>query len=223
MKKNECLIVAAALIFTFGFILLRAGEGAVSLLKNNKKLVCGFNSKKDLNLFIWKDMPGEISRGKQVTEGKKCVKAVFSGRTTGWPGFELTNKKMLSNWEKFDFLCIDVFNPSDKAVDLSTRIDDSKTNDNDWTSYFYKTWKIHPGHNTLRIELHQLDTFNRVRTIKPKDIRKFCLLINYSKPRRKNPPVTLYFDNLRLVKARSSRFHGLAWFYPCNEKYTIFR
>lgn len=177
---------------------------SVTALAEEERLLCGFNSEEDLELFEW-SAARELSE-EHATEGDKCVKVTFSGQTTAWPGFNSSDKELLSGWEKYDFLLVDIHNPGEKVTMLNVRIDDPKiiddpkTKNDDWTSWFSQSWKVFPGKNTLKIELHNMATPNRVRTIRPEDVIRLSFFKNYGGRYKKNPPIVLYIDNLRLEK-----------------------
>jgi len=116
-----------------------------------------------------------------ATHGEWAAKVVYPGNEKdSWPGMSVPLSGItLGDDVKF---VVDIFNPSEKALRFSTRID----TEGKGTSYISRT--INPGANKYEVSFKRADDPHAGKKVKG-------LFIYMMKPRE---DVTLYLDNLRL-------------------------
>ena len=183
---------------TAGRVALLVGLAGVQAALAGERLVCGFNTEADTKIWQLKHATVALSP-EHATEAGRCLKATFSGKESNWPAILLSDKATLGGWDKYTYMVLDVFNPAAKIVNLGLRIDDAKTDDSDYTSYYYRTFKAFPGRNTLKVELKQMVTARKVRRIRPGEVTSVNFHIPYRNLDKKIDTVLL-LDNLRLVE-----------------------
>jgi len=126
---------------------------------------------------------------KHVTHGAKSL--FLELYPSDYPGFTPILKK--KNWTGYDTLCFDVYNPGEKEVRLTVRIDDRR-DASDYADRYNHSFIIKPMINQVRIPLDSLFTSGTHRRLYLRSIRR--LIIFVVKPSQK---VELYFDYGRLV------------------------
>ena len=129
------------------------------------------------------------------TRGNKALKAEFG--TTGYPGIGLTLKD--ADWSKYAALRLSVFNPSTTHQKLAVRIDDLASTDYGTRYNLDSGLPLRPGLNELEVTVASL----KIGTLLSRglDVRRIRQVRFFMSGLKK--PVTLYFDNIRLVPARA--------------------
>ena len=140
------------------------------------------------------DQPGKSVSSiveEHATNGRKALKAEFRANGGGIHVGQLADP----DWSRFDSLELDCFNASEAPVKLSGWFADAeaqKTNNDYWKRHNYQT-NLAPGASTLRFPVGGLYRGEKGsgKFLDPHTMVGFCITA-------KN--VTIYFDNLRLVK-----------------------
>ncbi len=147
---------------------------------NNPNLLCGFEDKRIWGISPERGFSLRLSR-KHATEGKFSLKVVYP--KWGWPS--INTKRLRQNWEEYDFLALDVYNPQKETVRFSIRLDDI----NHRRINIKRT--LVPGMNKIKISRSEI-----ARKIDPSQISFVVLFLE--EPRKR---YTLFFDNLRLERS----------------------
>lgn len=142
-------------------------------------LLSGFES-----LKVWGISPERgfnLSLNKKFkTQGKYSLKVIYP--KGGLPS--INTKKLFPDWSNYDYLTFDVFNPQDEIVPFVIRLDDvNKKRVN-------IEYPLLSGENRVKISLSELG--------KKIDVSNISFIVLYLNSPNKR--ITLYFDNMRLVK-----------------------
>jgi hypothetical protein len=125
-----------------------------------------------------------------TTHGSKSLKLEL--HPSPYPGFKPVLKQR--NWEKFNALQFDIYNPANEDAPITIRIDDKKDS-NEYADRYNKTFLIQPGLSQMIIPLDSLVTSGTNRQLNLERIDKFLLFsVN---PTEK---MVLYLDYIRLVR-----------------------
>jgi len=164
-------------------------------------MMLGDFEKEDEIEKIWKERPvkwwlddrckPEISC-LHVTKGRHSLKVFFSGSEEDtWPGLRIYFTETNRDWSKYEFLKMDVYNPEDKPIRLSLRIDGPSLENPEKMARVWLNFILKPNTmNNLEIPVSSLA--DRI------DVSKVDFLMIYlDKPRVGH---TLFFDNIRLEK-----------------------
>lgn len=108
-----------------------------------------------------------------------------------YPG--LSPKLKENDWRGFKALCFDIYNPEEKQVQISVRIDDQKDYP-DYKDRYNKSFILNQGMNQISIPLNTLVTSGKDRNLNLKNI--YRLLIFTASPEKR---VVLYIDFIRLI------------------------
>jgi len=99
-----------------------------------------------------------------------------------------------NDWSAFRSVCFDVYNPQQKDMEITVRIDDQK-NWPDYADRYNKGFRLVKGSNRIEIPLNTLVTSGTRRGMDLKSIHRFLLfMVN---PQEKN---VLYVDYIRLIR-----------------------
>jgi len=161
--------------------------------ENKPSFSYDFERPEDLDRLKWKCGVQFTISDQYATQGKKSLALhLFS------PGKDDFNKyrgvifqNFSPDWSDDDFLIIDVYNPQDKPLPMTLRIDDRKSPPYD--DRFNKELLFLPGENQLLIPLETLYTTEGNRQLNRKNIRHVSLFYSYPKEN-----YLLYIDNCRL-------------------------
>lgn len=158
-------------------------------------LVYGFESDEELDGlgFAGTDRIRTM-QPERVTQGKAALAVTFKkfikGQTSQWPGWNISDRKRVAGWEKYDLLIMDVSNLMSDKVRLCFRFDDAKTKDYETRAHSNVT--LIPGSNTVVIPLKALRRENK----EPFDIAQLkSISIFLSTPKE---DIQFVFDNIRL-------------------------
>jgi hypothetical protein len=186
---------------SLGILALSFCALAVTAVAEDARLINGFNTEADIKLWEWSSTTPELST-EQVTEGDHCVKVTFDGSKNDYPGFSFKNPDLLSGWDKYDVLAVDVFNPGEKAVSIGIRIDDDQTRvgaEDEYTTWYNAGWKALAGKNHFEIELGKMRTPSK-RLLNKNALKGFIAFVGYG-GRADRKPTVLFLDNFMLKKA----------------------
>lgn len=149
------------------------------------------------------ETPGETSRWGGDAEFARDRQFVRNGRyslkielnTTTYSGVSLNY--FPSNWNDFRYLRFDLFNPGDRALNVTCRIHDALHADNElrYNDRFNRSYRLEPGWNAIRIPLADVAAAPRTRTMNLQAIRDFSIFAI-----RLSQPQTLYLDYVRLER-----------------------
>ena len=147
-----------------------------------------FESDAELDRFHWRCHTLFSLSNEHATNGKKSLRLELY--PSDYPGLVPMIEKR--DWGGYKALCFDIFNPEEKELRLSVRIDDRKDYPN-YNDRYNKGFILKPGLNRMRIPL---DTLVASGTGRKLNLRNICrLLIFMIRPQRR---VVLFVDYLRL-------------------------
>lgn len=161
------------------------------LAKNIQKIIImDFESDEQLDELSWKCGTTYERTKEHATSGQFSLKIEMYPKVT-WPGF---GKGIKKSWTGYDYLSINIFNPSPELIRLSYRIDDRRDNP-PYADRANGRLLINPGANTITFNLKELKTSDGKR---PLDLEKICsFLLFLHNPEKK---VTLFLDDLAVTK-----------------------
>ena len=136
----------------------------------------------------------EITRDRGFAQnGRYSLKIELN--TTTYSGVSLNY--FPSDWKGFKDLQFDLFNPSDKALNVTCRIHDALHAENElrYNDRFNRSYRLEPGWNAIRIPLADVAAAPRTRTMNLQAIRDFSIFAV-----RLSQPQTLYLDHVRLER-----------------------
>jgi hypothetical protein len=153
-----------------------------------ERVLFDFESDAELDRLHWK-CPVLLSLSDEhVTHGNRSLKLDLY--PSNYPGLHPMLED--NNWRGYKALCFDIYNPEERELSVSVRIDDRK----DYPKYadrYNKRFVLTPGMNHMRIPLETLVTSGTNRKL---DLGKiYRLLIFMVHPEKR---VALYVDYLRL-------------------------
>ncbi|MBI3830432.1 MAG: hypothetical protein HY291_13010 [Planctomycetes bacterium] len=163
------------------------------------KVLAGFEADKEAGLKWaiedWpEDKPGKSESSfvaEHVTEGKRALKVVFRANGGGIHVTDLAD----GDWSKYDSLELDCFNTSEQPLKISGWFRDAEAAPSDgdyWKRHNYQT-NLKPGASTIRFPMGGFYRGEKGsgKFLDTKKMLSFCISCSN---------VTLYLDNLRLVK-----------------------
>ncbi len=148
-----------------------------------------FESDSELDQVHWKCHTLLHLSDKHVTHGAKSLHLELY--PSDYPGFSLILEK--KDWRDYKTLCFDIYNPGEKEVRLTVRIDD-RGGCPDYADRYNHSFIIKPTVNQVRIPLNSLSTSETHRMLDLRSIHKFIIFV--VNPAQK---VDLYMDYGRLV------------------------
>lgn len=172
--------------FILGFLIVTACGGE----RPPDPVLIDFETDADLDRVHWKCHTLMGLSSEHATHGKGSLRLELY--PSDYPGFEpLLDQK---DWREYRTLCFDVFNPSERRVSITLRIDDRKERP-DYRDRYNNPIMLNPGMNRITIPLGTLITTGTGRDLDLGTIERL-ILFTVSPPRR----VLLYLDHLRLVR-----------------------
>lgn len=164
--------------------------GLISCTDNFPKyLLYDFESIKDLNDLYWKCHTEYSLSDKFATQGKKSLKIDF------YPADYTVFSPVLrrKNWDGYQALCFDIYNPDSKSHLLLIRIDDKENAQ--FADRFNSEFICKPGYNHICKSFEEIVTSRDGRQINMKRIKAFLIF-------QKNITIkyTFYLDNIYLQK-----------------------
>jgi hypothetical protein len=148
-----------------------------------------FESDSELEEIHWNCHTMFSLADKHVTHGAKSL--IMEMYPSDYPGWRPVHE--IDDWRGFEMLCFDVFNPGEKTVPVSVRIDD-RDDDPDYGNRYNKSFLLEPGMNEIRIPLDTLITTRNQRKMDLYNIESFMIFM--ARPEGK---VVLFLDYVRLV------------------------
>lgn len=159
-----------------------SGEGPKELV------LFDFETDAELNRMHWKCFTMFSLSDQYATNGTKSLKIELY--PSNWPGW--TPKLDENDWRRFEVVEFDVYNPGNRQVSMTVRIDDRK-NYPDYGDRYNQSFAIKPGANSIRIPMKTLVTSGTRRNLDLKRIYRFMIFMG--QPRE---IYTLYLDYVRL-------------------------
>ena len=194
LKRCLTAVLAAGLVLSFAY----AGDEA--------KVLYGFES--DGNIKDFKIISGKSSLNNDerfVSEGKKSFSVDFT-LESDYPGIyvgthENVTTPIKGNWEGYDMLKLDIYNPGTDTLNFNIRIDDELSTD--MRSRFNSDEiSVKPNWNKINIPFKKLKTYDKAKPRKI-DVTKIKLLAIFTNYKSLKQEATLYFDNIRLEKKKA--------------------
>jgi len=147
-----------------------------------------FESDSELDRLQWSCHTLPSLSNENVTHGKKSLKLELY--PSGYPG--LTPVLKNNNWQGYESLAFDIYNPEEKEVKITIRLDDREVV-SDYSDRYNHGFLLVHGLNRMNIPLNNLITSGTNRKLNLKKIQS--LIIFMASPPEK---VTLYVDYIRL-------------------------
>ena len=147
-----------------------------------------FESDHELDDVYWKCHALMTISNQHATHGKGSLKLELYPSL--YPGFNPFTK--ISDWRPFKLLCFDIYNPAEKEVRVTVRIDDRQDN-TEYEDRYNQGFVLKRGMNHIKINMDSLVTSGTKRKMDTDKIYKFLFFIH--KPAEK---VVLFVDYIRL-------------------------
>jgi hypothetical protein len=148
-----------------------------------------FESDKDLDEIHWECHTLFSLSSQYATHGTKSLKMELY--PASYPGLKPDLKQ--HDWSKYTSFRFDIYNPAEREISISLRIDDKKDS-NDYADRYNERLTLKPGMNQITIQLDSLTTSGTGRKLNLESIYRFLFFA--VSPTQK---ITLYIDNIRLV------------------------
>lgn len=149
-----------------------------------------FEKDSDLDRLHWKCRVLHALSPRHATNGRHALRMDLY--PSAYPG--LSPRLPRRDWRGFEVLCFDIFNPAEKPLFITVRIDDQK----DFPEYgdrYNRRFTIQPGMNAVRIPIAGLMTSGTERQLNAGTIERFMFfMVN---PSEKH---TLFVDYIRLCR-----------------------
>src|SRR4030042_3271253 len=156
---------------------------------NQERILFDFESDSELDRIHWECHTLFFLSDKHASHGKRSLKMELY--PSDYPGLTPILKE--NDWRGFKALCFDIYNPEEKQVQISVRIDDKKDYP-DYKDRYNKSFILNQGMNQISIPLNSLVTSGKDRNLNLKNI--YRLLIFTASPEKR---VVLYIDFIRLT------------------------
>jgi hypothetical protein len=159
---------------------------------NDVRLLTGFEDEADLPQ--WECRGATVARSEQnATRGRFSLQlTLLPGR---YPGLSLPRgSRLLTGWDEYDVVRLDVFNPQSQPVNLTVRVDDRRSTD--FASRYNGGFTMRPGRNNIELPVHGLQTSDRSRNLDPSQLSQLFIFA----PDLPSATV-LFLDNFRLERA----------------------
>jgi len=191
MRRRQ-IVTAFSILRYCGVALLVSVCALVACQGNITKvepLVLDFESDSELDRFHWKCHTLFSLSDDHVSHGQKSLKLELY--PSDYPGLE--PKLDNNDWRGYKAFRFAVFNPQEKEIRLTIRIDDSLDH-LQYEDRYNKTLSLKPGINQIRLSLDRLTTTGRDRKLDLENIYRVLMFV--ANPQEK---IVLYFDYIRLV------------------------
>jgi hypothetical protein len=153
-----------------------------------QKILWDFESESDLKRLNWQCHKWFELSEENVTSGKYSLKVSLPPGE--YPGIDF--QEIRNDCSKFNYLKMDVFNPSEERITFHIRIDDNKSGW-EYADRFDINFNLKQGMNHISIPTDSIRSNMYHRLLDLKRIKRMILfLMNNTKPRE------LYLDNIRL-------------------------
>ncbi len=149
-----------------------------------------FEDESDLDRLSWECKVIYARDTRHVRGGRFSLRLEMY--PSDYPGLKAA--EFPNNWTGYASLKVDVYNPQERPVRLSYRIDDREDNP-DYEDRANGSFLVQPGWTTLTLDLSELATSGARRPLNLEHI--YGLYLFLCNPRI---PVTLFLDNIRLTR-----------------------
>jgi hypothetical protein len=196
---RKVFLVLAAAVFVLGL----NADKVFAAKKVPPKVLFDFEDDKEIkDLFKEnngnKNYPVEKTTD-HATSGKFALKVQFPN-DGDWPGIHFL--KFDGDWSKYDYLKVDVFNPTNEVVALhfgGIDKDSGMTAEKYFGEYglrYHADTILKPGKNTFEIELTGATVEDKSRALILSALKRFAIFVD-----KRPTDFILYMDNIRLEKA----------------------
>jgi hypothetical protein len=153
-----------------------------------QSILFDFESEEELKQLNWECHKWfELSK-ENATSGNHALKVTLPPGQ--YPGINFQDIK--NNWSEFQYLKMDVFNPTEEKFNFHIRIDDNKSG-LEYAKRFDTNFELKQGLNQISIPVDSIRTNIHHHPLNLKRIKRMIVfLMNNTKPRE------LYLDNIRL-------------------------
>jgi len=172
------------------------------------KVLYGFENDAEVKDFKVNSGKGSINDDERfASEGKKSLAVDFT--TEGdYPGIyvgthENVTTPIKGNWDGYDMLKLDIYNPGSETLHFNIRIDDELSTDMK-SRFNSDEITVKPNWNKINILFKKLKTYDKAKPRKI-DITKIKLLAIFTDNKSLKQEATLYFDNIRLEKKEEKK------------------
>ena len=154
-----------------------------------ERVLFDFESESELDRLHWRCHTLFSLSDRHITHGEKSLRLELF--PSDYPG--LAPMLDMIDWRAYKALCFDIYNPEEKEVQITVRIDDRKDYP-DYEDRYNKSFIFKPGMNGVRIPLDTLVTSGTGRKLNIGNI--YRVLIFMVRPEK---VAVLYVDHMRLV------------------------
>ncbi len=193
-----CGFVMSILIISVSSCALNRGSNTKPTTSNIKRLF-GFETDQELAEIKTDNGPGDKGRdfpvessSEHATEGRYSLKVVYPDQGDG-P--EIVFDRFHRDWSAYNYLKVDVYNPSRAVVRLNFFAVDREPHagENPNTQRFFWSDHLKPGKNTYTIEIKDAKLLDDIEFVNLKLIKRIGFTL-VERPKG----LILYFDNMRL-------------------------
>lgn len=179
---GQCWLIVVVLVSLF--TACRHGNGRILILND-------FERDGNLNRLLWKCRTAYSLSEKNSTHGRACLKLTVY--PSPYPGLHLLLKGEGRDWQGYQKLCLDLFNPGHDELRLCYRLDD-RTNP-PYADRANGLIMVKPGLNRIKLDLAALRTSGTARRLNWERMQSASFF--FVSPQR---PITLYVDFIRLQR-----------------------
>jgi hypothetical protein len=155
---------------------------------DHSNVLFDFESELDLERLNWECHKWfELSEG-HATSGRYSLKAVLPAGQ--YPGINF--REIRSDWSKFRYFKMDVFNPANVKINFHIRIDDNQSGV-EYANRFDTNFELKQGINQISIPVDSIRTNLHHHPLNLKQIKRMIVFIHNNTKNRE-----LYIDNIRL-------------------------
>ena len=149
-----------------------------------------FEEEKEFDRLYWECKVFYARDKRHATRGKYSLRlemypSSYPGLKTGW---------IEKDWSYYRFFKVDIYNPTGRSLMFAYRIDDLPAGP-PYEDRVNGSVVLSPGKNELCLDLRSLRTSGTARPLFLSHIFSTYLFLGYP-----NNPVTLFLDNIRLVR-----------------------
>jgi hypothetical protein len=181
MKRKILILMLAVMMATFLTGCGKGGQGTTASV-GDFGMICDFENVKKWDTSPETGFSLKLST-EHVTEGKHSLRVIYP--IDSYPS--INTKKLAHDWGQYDSLTFDVFNPQDKTLSFTVRLDDENKR------RVNIPMPLESGMNNVSISRQKI-----AKGIDAGNVWRVVLFLD--NPREK---VELYFDNMRLVGKKS--------------------
>jgi len=185
--KGECVSMMRRILFCFVVLLILVGCADKPA---TEKILFDFESDSELDRLHWSCHTLMSLTDQHATHGSKCLRMELY--PSAFPGLKPSLEKR--DWRPYKSLRFDVYNPLEKELEITVRIDD-KQKSNVYADRYNKSFRIVKGSNGIEVPLNALVTSGTKRKMDLRNIYGFMIFM-VSPPERN----VLYIDYIRLAR-----------------------